>query len=201
MTFKLDDLYSLKEVQKIVQSKDICFEILNKIAEEEKIIKINHTTYEVTIILDENFTAFNFINVPNKMKKKELSEILGINDESMIMRMYKHSLYWILVSNQAEFNQNFEKKLKSIKFNGEESLKFDVTPYKVLKRLINKQIQHYVYMKETDELKGSSSNPRKDSNSFKQNERKISNTQSTGNTDALSWRKKSDVSNSSAKEE
>ena len=71
MAFKLDDLYSLKEVQKIVQSKDICLEILNKIAEKEKIIKINNTTNEVTIILDENFTAFNFINVPNKMKKKE----------------------------------------------------------------------------------------------------------------------------------
>ena len=113
--------------------------------------------------------------------------------------MYKHSLYWIVISINSEFNQNFEKKLKSIKLDGE-PVKFDITTSKMLRRQVNKQIQHHVYMKETDELKAASSNSRKDSNNYK-NDRKISNTQSTGNTDALSWRKRSDVSNSSAKEE
>jgi hypothetical protein len=200
-TFKLDDFLTLREVQKLVSSKESLNEILEKIASEDKIIKINHNTNEVTILFDENFTAFNFINIPNKIKKSELSQILEITEENSVQRLYKHSLFWILISNNPEFTQNYEKKLRTVKFEGE-SLKFDVTQFKELKRQINKQIQHQVYLKETDELKASS-NTRKDSNSFKhQNiDRKHSNTQSTGNTDALSWRKKSDVSNSSAKEE
>jgi hypothetical protein len=198
MTFKLDDLFTLKEVQKIVNSKENLTEILDRIGEGGKIIKINPSSNEVTILLDENFTVYNFINIPNKMKKYELSEILSIYEDKAVLRLYKHSLFWILISNDADFNQNFEKKLKSVKF-GEEPLKFDVTPYKVLKRNINKQIHHYIYQKETDELKACSS--RKDSNNYRHNDRKISNTGSTGNTDALSWRKKSDVSNSSAVDE
>jgi len=198
MTFKMDDLFTLKEVQKLVNTKENLIELLNKLAEEGKIVKLNPNSHEVTILLDENFAVYNFINVPNKMKRKELLEILSLNENYAILRLYKYSLFWILISNDQDFNQNFEKKLKSIKF-GEEPLKFDVTPFKVLKRNINKQIHHYIYQKETDELKACSS--RKDSNNFKQNERKFSNTGSTGNTDALSWRKKSDVSNSSAKEE
>jgi hypothetical protein len=200
MTFKLEDFFTLREVQKFLNSKESLNDILERIQNEDKIIKINDNTNDITILLDENFTAFNFINVPNKMKKAELSQILEIGQDDSIPRLYKHSLFWILISNNLDFTQNLEKKLKSIKFDGE-SVKFDVTPYKILKRNINKQIQHNVYMKETDELKASSSNARKDSNNFKQNDRKHSNTQSTGNTDALSWRKKSDVSNSSATKE
>lgn len=202
MTFKQDDFFALRDVQKIVNSKDNLNEILERIANEDKIIKINHNTNEVTILYDENCTAFNFINVPNKMKKSELSQILEINEEKSIMRLYKHSLFWILVTNDPEFTQNFEKKLRTMKFDGD-SIKLDSTSFKVLKRQINKQIQHHVYMKETDELKVSSSSTRKDSNNFKHqtNDRKYSHTPSTGNTDALSWRKKSDISNSSATKE
>jgi hypothetical protein len=200
MTFKVDEMFQMKEVQKVVASKETFLEILNRIESEGNIIKFNRDTNEATILLDENFTAFNLINVPSKIKKQHISAILDIGEDNKVLRMYKHSLYWIVISITEEFNQNFEKKLKQVKFEGE-SLKFDTTTSKDLKRQINKQIQHNVYLRETDELKASSSSGRKDSNSHKLSDRKYSNTQSTGNTEALSWRKKSDVSNSSAVEE
>lgn len=200
MSVKLDEMFALKEVQKIVPSKESLLEILHRIESEGNIIKVNRNTNEVTVLLDENFSAFNLINVPSKIKKQELSAILDINEENKVLRMYKHSLYWIVISIRAEFNQNFEKTLKQVKFDGV-SLMFDTTTSKDLKRTINKQIQHNVYLKETDELKAPSSSGRKESNSYKQTDKKNSNTPSTANTEALSWRKKSDISNSSAKEE
>ena len=200
MTVKIEEMFALKEVQKLVESKECLLEILHRIECEGNIIKLNGTTNEVTIILDEKFAAFKLINVPNKVKKQDLSAILELNGENLVLRMYKYSLYWIVISNKPDLNQNLEKKLKQLKFDGEQVI-YDVTQGKDLRRQILKQIQHNVYLKETDELKACSSSGRKDSNSFKQSDRKYSNTPSTGNTEELSWRKKSDVSNSSAKEE
>jgi len=200
MTFKIEEMSALKEVQKLVESKECLMEILNRIDSEGNIIKLNGKTNEVTIVLDEKYAAFKLINVPNKVKKQDLSVTLGLNEENLVLRIYKYSLYWIVVSNKPDLNQSLEKKLKQLKFDGEQVI-YDLTLGKDLRRQILKQIQHNVYLKETDELKACSSSGRKDSISLKLTDRKYSNTPSTGNTEELSWRKKSDVSNSSTKEE
>ncbi len=142
---------------------------------------------------------YNFINVPNKMNKQQLSELLEIKDGD-IKRLYKQSLYWVMISENKDFNENFEQKLRTIKFE-ESNLKFDITLGKNIKKQIMKKIQHYTYIKETDDLKApgnsSGSNSRKES--FARGE-KCSVNSNSNNNEAFSWRKKSDVSNNSKDE-
>jgi hypothetical protein len=136
-----------------------------------------------------------------------LCDLLEIK-EGDIMRLYKQSLYWVLVSENPTYNVDFEKRLDNLKFD-QNNLKYDVTNAKNIKKTILKKIQHYTYIKETDDLKASSpNNIRKDSlngvrkDSFPRGE-KISTCASnsvSSNPEPFSWRKKSDLSNTSKEE-
>jgi hypothetical protein len=191
LSFKIDELYGLKEVQKLVNSKEKLLEFL-KLIENEGLITLRDTNGH--IILKDELNIYNFINIPNKMNKDQLTDLLDIK-QGDIERLYKQSLYWIVVSENSEFNLNFEKKLKNIKFD-ENVLKYDITTGKNIKKQILKKIQHFNYIKETDDLKAvSPSNLRKES--FNRGEKHSTNASSN---EAFSWRKKSDVSNTSKDE-
>jgi hypothetical protein len=101
-----------------------------------------------------------------------------------------------MVTENEEFTLEFEKKLIAIKFE-ENNLKYDITSGKILKKQILKKIQHYNYIKETDDLKALSPNTRKES--FSRASDKIS-TNALSNSESFSWRKKSDMSNNSKDE-
>jgi hypothetical protein len=186
--FKVDDLYSLKEISKSVSSKENLVEILNTLA-SEGLLKINEKG-EGQILLSDEFTVFNFINVPNKVSREELLKALELQD-SEVKRLYKQSLYWVLVSENPETNAKLEKLLKNFKL-GDVEIKHDQTSSKMIRKQIIKKIHHLNYMKETDELKASSPNGnRKDS---------VREKLGSNASEHFSWRKKSDMSTNSKDE-
>jgi hypothetical protein len=192
LSFKLEDLFSLKEVQKFINTKEELINLLNSI-NDEGVIKFSNN--EGHINLRDNYVVYNFINVPNKMNREKICQLFDIK-EGQIQRLYKQSLYWVMVTENEEFTLEFEKKLIAIKFE-ENNLKYDITSGKILKKQILKKIQHYNYIKETDDLKALSPNTRKES--FSRASDKIS-TNALSNSESFSWRKKSDMSNNSKDE-
>ena len=187
----MDDLYSLKDIHKNAETKDSLLDILKSL-QSEGVLKLNEKG-DATILLSEEFTVYNFINVPNKMGKEELIAHLQVN-EADIKRIYKQSLYWFLVSE----NPQLEALIKTIKFDTED-LKYDITTSKMIRRQLMKKIQHFNYIKETDDLKASSpNNNRKDSIVKEKSERYNSNVSNT--SEHFSWRKKSDLSTNSKDE-
>lgn len=186
LSFKIDDLFALKEIQKYALSKEALVQMLEHIA-GEGLIKLDLKDNEGTIILNEKMAVYSLTNVPLVMNKKELQDLLEFSDKE-VSRVYKQSLYWIIVSECDEFNNRIENKLKSIKFEEEKMLKYNITSATMLKKAIGKIIQYSNYMKETNDLKNGSPNVRRGSDA---------NKMSTSNNEKLSWRKKSDVSTNS----
>ena len=188
LNFKVDEFYSLKEISKVVSSKENLIDILNTLA-SEKLLKINDKG-EGQILISDEFTLFNFINVPNKLSREELLKALDLG-ESQIKRLYKQSLYWVLVSEIPETNAHLEKILKQFKL-GDVEIKHDQTSNKMIRKLITKKIHHFNYMKETDDLKACSPNgARKDS---------VREKLGSNASEHFSWRKKSDLSTNSKDE-
>jgi hypothetical protein len=187
--FKVDDLHSLQEIAKLVSSKENLLEVLAELA-IEGLIKTSEKG-DVNILLSEEFTLYNFINVPNKVSKEELLKALELA-EGDVKRIYKQSLYWFLVVENSETTGRLEKLLKGFKL-GEVELKYDVSSSKMIRRQILKKISHFNYLKETDDLKASSpGNNRKDSIREKFG--------SNASNEHFSWRKKSDLSTNSRDE-
>ena len=156
LTFKLDDLLKLGEIQKITTDKNILISLLNEVETHHKVIekdKNDDNLYH--ILLFDNFTLYNLINVPNKITKRELLLLLNLNNED-IVRLYKQSLFWILICENPSVNSVLEEKLKNIIFEDDKILKFETTPSKAVKKNIYKKMQHLTYLKDTNELKANS---------------------------------------------
>lgn len=190
-------MHSLKEIQKLVSNKEDFIGILNSLASEGE-IKLRLSEGEGSINLKDELTLYHLLNVPNKMSKDQLCEMLGVK-EGDFKRLYKQSIYWVMVSENPEFNSTAEQKLKQIKFD-DSNLRYDTSNSKNIKRQIMKKIQHLTYIKETDDLKAStlsSSGPRKES--FTRGD-KLSTNSNQNSTEAFSWRKKSDMSSTSKDE-
>lgn len=193
LSFKVDELISLKEIQKYVDTKENLIEILN-LLEKEGIIK-NQSSNEYSILLKDEDCFYNLANIPTKMSKLEIISFLGLNENS-IKRLYKQALFWVLVLDDNSVNQEFQNLLnsKNLKEN-ETEIKFDVSNGKNLRKALNKKTQHFNYIKETDELKASPQDKRKESYN------KMAYNSNTSNTsEHFSWRKKSDVSSNSKDE-
>lgn len=105
--------------------------------------------------MSENLTYFNFLNIPGKLTRDEVLTAFSLNtDTDKFSRFYKKYLYWQLVSENKEFCDEFEQRLKSIKFNEDTKLRYEYLP-KSLKSTIIKKIQQHNYNKESAELKAS----------------------------------------------
>jgi hypothetical protein len=136
--------------------------------------------------------VYNLINVPGKMTREQLIDILGLRDGDF-SRLYKQSLYWTLTSTNNNFNQCFENVLKKIKFEDDKVLRYEVTTSKQLVKQVLKKLQQLSYMKETNQLgaeKVATNTPnvniRKDSYN--------KDNSSSNSTEAFSWRRKSELS-------
>lgn len=193
LTFKIEDLLHLKEVAKIVKdSKENLIELL-KILENEKIVKLNLEKEVGNVILDEKLNFYNLINVPGRFSKKNVLDLLAI-DESNLVRIYKQSLYWIIVVENQELNEGLEKKMKNLNLEEDKILRYEINSAKNVKKNITKKVQHHSYMKEADDLGAShgSNYGRKDrKDSYTNKNDKLS---TNSHSEAFSWRKKSDVS-------
>lgn len=195
-TFKLDDLLNLKEIQKLSTDRDVILGLLK----EFKFLKISEDEKTAHFVFSEAEKIINLINVPNKIGREALMNVLKIS-ESMIQRLYKQSLYWTIVCDNKEVFNKLDETMRNIKFEDNNPLKFEITLIEEIKKTICKKINHQNYLKEADSLKASGANglaahghsgDRKDSRGWKG---------SIGaNNEALSWRKKSDISASSKDE-
>lgn len=118
---------------------------------------------------------FSFLNIPGKLQKEEILKTLNLNENTeKYIRFYKKYLYWLLVSENKDFCDEFEKSLRNIRFNQDTSLRYEYLP-KSLKSSLVKKIQQIAYNKEASDLKACPDKSGISSN----------------NNDSFSWRKKS----------
>ena len=126
---------------------------------------------------------YSFINLPHQFLYDDIIKFFSL-ESNQFSRLYKQSLFWVLVSENEEFNSKFEKKYKSLQVEDNKPVKCNVTSSRMLKNAISKIIQHDSYIKETGDLKASGGNSRKES---------FQKSGQSGEGSEMSWRKKSDV--------
>ena len=178
----VDNLLTLKEVQKITSSKTELVSYLETLSNEvNPIIAFNNTAKtEVQILLKDNTVMYTFINIPFSYTLQNVVEFLRLKTTDY-SRLYKQSLFWVLVSANDAFNASFDKVYKTLTVEEDKPLKCNVTSARMLRNAIVKTIQHENnYMKDTGSLQASGNGSRKGSTNVQ--------------GDAMSWRKKSDVS-------
>jgi len=190
--FKIDEFLNLNNLQKLSTNRTLILSLL----QEFKFIKVSEDEKTAQLFFTDSEKIINLINVPNKIGKEALMNVLKIN-ESMIQRLYKQSLYWTIVCDNKQIFNKLDETMRNIKFEDNNPLRFEITLIEEIKKTLSKKISHQNYLKEADSLKGSGANlgntgDRKDSRGWKG---------SIGaNNEALSWRKKSDFSANSKDE-
>lgn len=112
LDFKLEDFLNLKEVKKITENKE---EVLNALKEMNFVKESNEIENTFNILIDEEIKVFSVINIPQKMKKDEIFEIIKLPNESLL-RVYKRSLYWYIVLNSEEAAKQLRYNLERTTF-------------------------------------------------------------------------------------
>ena len=178
-TFKGNDLYSLKEITKLFTTKEMLFSYLTYLSKQvNPIITVNEDFSKCQIIINDKMVYYQFVNIPTEFNSEKVKMLLGIN-ETDYSRLYKSSIFWVLISEKEEFNIKFETVLKDVSIDKEgKKLKYNITPAHMIKKMAKKQIDKRIYNKETEHLKIIEKN-----NDFNRS-KKID--------DSMSWRKKSD---------
>ena len=185
-TFNGNDLYSLKEISKLFASKDLLFNYLTHLSKQKNpIISVNEDLSKCQIIISDKMIYYQFVNIPIDYNNERVKMLLGIN-EGDYSRLYKSSIFWVLISENDEFNNKLENVLKDILVDKEgKKLKYNITSAQMIKKMAKKQIEKRLYNQETENLKNNEKNKIKENN-FNKNKK---------SDDSMSWRKKSDLSN------
>ena len=189
LSFKIVDLLQLKEVSKIIQSQEELLSYLSKI----EFFKISENKESAAYEIDKNLVIFSVLNVPQKMNKDDILQLLCVENHK-ILRIYKKSLFWIIVVNSEENFQEVSNKLKNCKSDllTSGSLKFDTINNSVLLKSIQKILQNRDYHREANDLKAEKKNSNYNSNNYNSNNSNYnSNFKDRANSEAFSWRKKS----------
>lgn len=189
---------NLKEIQKISSDRETMINMLKTL----NYIKLSEDEKKAELVFIEDGKVFNLINVPNKVCKDAILKILKIN-ENQIERIYKQSLYWMVICSNKELNYRLDETMRNIKFE-DDYLKFETNTFEDIKHLLLKKISHHNYLKEADSLKASGTvSPRSSNHGDRKDSRGWRNSRlgsGSNNNETLSWRKKSDVSNNSKDE-
>ena len=182
-TFKGEDLFPLKEISKIFSSKDILFSYLAYLSKlPNPIITINEDFSKCQIIINDKLVYYQFINIPPEYNEERVKIFLELKEED-ISRLYKSSIFWVLISEKEDFNKNFEKYLEGVTVDKDgKKLKYNITSAYMIKKMAKKSIEKRIYNQETENLK---SNEKKSDKKEEINKIKKSD-------DSMSWRKKSD---------
>ena len=184
--FTGENLYSLKEVSKLFLNKELLFKYLKHLSiKKNPIISVNEDYSKCKILLNDKMIYYQLVNIPIDYDLDKVKSLLGLKDEDYL-RLYKSSIFWVLISENEEFNNKFEKDIKNIYIDNEEKkLKYNITSSSMIKKMAKKQIEKRLYNQETENLKN------KQKNIIINNE----NNKSKKSDDSMSWRKKSDLSN------
>ena len=143
-TFKGEDLFSLKEISKIFSSKEILYSYLTHLSKlPNPIISINEDFSKCQIIINDKLVYYQFINIPPEYNEERVKIFLDLKDED-ISRLYKSSIFWVLISEKDEFNQKFEKYLEGVTVDKEnKKLKYNITSAYMIKKMAKKAIESY----------------------------------------------------------
>ena len=181
-TFSGNDLYSLKEITKSFESKEILFNYLAYLSKRNNpIISVNDDFSKCQLIIKDNLIYYQFVNIPSEYNSERVKLLLGLNDEDY-SRLYRSSIFWALIVEKEEINKKLEESLKDISVDKEgKKLKYNITKASMIKTMAKKEIDKRIYNKETQYLKVN------DKNTIEFNRGKK-------NEDSMSWRKKSDLS-------
>ena len=182
-TFSGNDLYSLKEITKLFESKEILFNYLAYLSKRNNpIISVNEDFSKCQLIIKDNLIYYQFVNIPSEYNSERVKLLLGLNDEDY-SRLYRSSIFWALIVEKEEINKKLDTSLKEILVDKEgKKLKYNITTASMIKAMAKKQIEKRIYNKETQYLKVN------DKNTIEFNRSKKSE-------DSMSWRKKSELSN------
>ena len=185
-SFSGNDLYFLKEISKLFSSKELLFKYLLHLSKQKNpIISVNEDFSKCQLIINDNMVYYQFVNIPTEYNSERVKLLLGINEEDY-SRLYKSSIFWVLISEKEEFNKKFENVLKGILVDKEgKKLKYNITSAFMIKKMAKKQIDKRIYNQETESLKNNEKNNIKN-NDFNRSKK---------SDDSMSWRKKSDLSN------
>jgi len=185
-SFSGNDLYFLKEISKLFSSKELLFKYLLHLSKQKNpIISVNEDFSKCQLIINDNMVYYQFVNIPTEYNSERVKLLLGINEEDY-SRLYKSSIFWVLISEKEDFNKKFENVLKEILVDKEgKKLKYNITSAFMIKKMAKKQIDKRIYNQETENLKNNEKNNIKN-NDFNRSKK---------SDDSMSWRKKSDLSN------
>ena len=186
-SFKGEDLFSLKEISKLFSTKDLLYSYLTHLSKNPNpIISINEDFSKCQIIINDKLIYYQFINIPPEYNDERVKLLLNLNDEDFL-RLYKSSIFWVLISDKEKFNEKFEKMLESITVDKDEKkLKYNITTSYMIKKMAKKAIEKRIYNQETENLKSNAKKTEKNEEINKINKK---------SDDSMSWRKKSDNSN------
>ena len=185
-SFSGNDLYLLKEISKLFSNKELLFKYLIYLSKQKNpIITVNEDFSKCQLIINDNMVYYQFVNIPTEFNSERVKLLLGINEEDY-SRLYKSSIFWVLISEKEDFNKKFENVLKEILVDKEgKKLKYNITSAFMIKKMAKKQIDKRIYNQETENLKNNEKNNIKN-NDFNRSKK---------SDDSMSWRKKSDLSN------
>ncbi len=186
LNFKISDLLSLKEIAKISESQEEITSLLSQL----EFIKLSESKESAAYEIDPNIVIFSLLNVPQKMTRHDLISLIGI-EEKHFLRMYKKSLFWIIVVSKPKDSEFIMNKLKNFKSQvfSDENLKFDSLNYSGLMKSIQKILLNRDYQREASDLKAEKRNSNK--NNMSANYNSNSSNKERTNSEAFSWRKKS----------
>ena len=137
--FKGEDLFSLKEISKIFETKELLYSYLTHLAKlPNPIITINEDFTKCQIIINDKLIYYQFINIPPEYNSERVKLLLDLKDDDFL-RLYKSSIFWVLISDKEEFNEKFEKTLQNITVDKEEKkLKYNITSSYMIKKMAKK---------------------------------------------------------------
>jgi len=176
--FKGEDLYSLKDISKLFPSKEILYKYLTHISKQESpFLSVNEDCSKCQILIDDKLIYYRFINIPPDYNIDSVKVFLSLKDNDFL-RLYKSSLFWILISINQEFNEKFGKFLETLTIDKDNTkIKFNVTSAAMIKNMIKKETEKKL---EKKDIKKNSPKKYEEFNRSKKCE------------ETMSWRKKSE---------
>ena len=180
-SFKGEDLFSLKEISKLFETKEMLYSYLLHLSKlENPVINVNEDYSKCQINISDKLVYYQFINIPPEYNIERVKLLLDIKDDDYL-RLYKSSIFWVLISEKDDFNEKMEKSLKEITVDKEEKkLKYNITSSYMIKKMVKKEIDKRLYKQETENLKNNINEKNEEFNRSKKSD------------DSMSWRKKSD---------
>lgn len=172
MSIKISDLLTIKEITKYVTDKDVLISCLKQC----DFLKLSDNLETAVYELPEGFTVFSILNFPAKMTKEEVAKSIELDNLSY-SRLYKKSLYWILVTNDKETAICSQNSLRELIID-DTKIKYDIKNKGQITKNIKELLEKSAYQKEAKNL-----------GIQKKNEKKYDDKASNNDSEAFSWRK------------